>query len=435
MKLSELKDKSVLIWGLGKEGLAALNAIKDISCKIYLYDDNISNSKTLSLPSSVKIVKSPITNTYDVLIKSPGVSIYKDEIKKIKTKGTHITSGTQLWFNENLPGTKICITGTKGKSTSVTLLTHILNKLGKSAKAVGNIGNPLLDTLNLKEKPKFWIIELSSFQIYDLKAKPDITLLLNLYAAHLDWHLSLENYRRDKFHLFNLSSNKKYINKLDPESLKKSSKHKNISYFNDKEHFHFKDDHIYFKDKKLNKITNFSLLGDHNLSNICGIFSILQELFPKTDLNFFVEHANSFIPLPHRLNKVSEKDGIIYVDDSISTINEATIAAVKALKDFNITLIFGGKDMKIEFKEQISEILAPNVKTLVGLPDTGHQLIDSLSNQNEKLLLKAFNMKEAVTLAKNNTKAGEVILLSPGAQSLNMFKNYIDRGEQFVENI
>ena len=139
---------------------------------------------------------------FDIVIKSPGISYYRPEIKQAQAKGVEFTSATRLWFAEHTNDTTVCITGSKGKSTTSSLLTHLLRYAGKRVTLGGNIGTPMLDMLAVEPRPDIWVLELSSYQLTDFNFSPTIGVLLNLFPEHLDWHGAVSTYYQDKIKLF-----------------------------------------------------------------------------------------------------------------------------------------------------------------------------------------------------------------------------------------
>jgi UDP-N-acetylmuramoylalanine-D-glutamate ligase len=249
MRILDLEDRRVAVWGFGKEGRASVRRIHSLLPRLHLTVLNdaplprdasamISDAGHIRLISG-KAVSAALKH-FDVVIKSPGISLYREDIQAAKAQGVLFTSSTQLWFDENPFADTICITGTKGKSTTCALITHLLNASGLPALSAGNIGRPLIDMMTVSPAPRFWVIELSSYQISDLNAVPGIAVLLNLFPEHLDWHGSQATYFRDKLNLFSHPGQKTaVVNRIDPvtQSLFKPTPH--TRYFNCRQRVHF----------------------------------------------------------------------------------------------------------------------------------------------------------------------------------------------------
>ncbi|MBP5344193.1 MAG: hypothetical protein J6Y85_03885 [Alphaproteobacteria bacterium] len=384
MKWNELSGKTIGIWGMGREGLAAkaalLNHVPDAKI-IEVSEDNLSDLFNCQ-----------------VVIKSPGVSLYRPEIQQLHDKGIAITSNTNLYFANKADKTKVgCITGTKGKSTTSALLAHTIQALGKSCCLGGNIGKPLLNFVD--EAPDYMVAETSSYQCADLNASPDLGILVAMYSAHLTWHGSLEQYRADKMNMIKRAKKSIDILSLD---------------------VHAKDGYFYEDNQRLFGIDALPLYGAHNLQNACVVLQAIKELGlnpAKCEQAF-----RTFKPLPHRLQKVAEKEGVLYINDSIATLPEPVIAAMDTFAGRPITLIVGGWDAGYDYKALNQEIQKRGVLALA-LPDTGSQITTPFH---------VANMAEAVHLAREKTPVGGVILMSPGAPSYNQYKNFEERGLDFI---
>lgn len=398
MKISELENKNVAIWGLGIEGQAMLDFLNEKFPNKYIAvieDDKV--------PEGV-----------EVIIRSPGVSVYKEDILEAKKLGIEFTSLINLFMAEVNGPKIIAVTGTKGKSTTSSIIAFMLEKLGYKVGLGGNIGKTPLDFLD--KDLDFVVLELSSFQIADLNSMVDIGVVLNVSCAHLDWHLNLENYRKDKLKLIQHAKTS-----ILNDSLKDFAQDGVVLYDNTNG-FHVVNEEIFEKDKPI-KLPELQIVGEHNLSNICAALEVLKTL--GLDYKKGVSFLGEFEPLEHRLEKVYEKDGLIFVDDSIATVPDSVIAAVCAFKNSDVALIAGGYDNGSAEYDELNQFLekAENVKVVLCLPDTGKKIKTSKS-----VAIK--NMCDAVCEAVKRIDKG-VVLLSPAAPSFNMYKNYKDRGDDF----
>ena len=444
--------QSILIWGTGAEGKAALKALNSYSspAEILLYDDHLSEKKSDELKKNYKFDKiltgfppKKDLNEIDYLIKSPGVSQYKPEITEAEKAEVIVTSGSQIWFDCNLPGTRICITGTKGKSTTASLIAHALKSAGHSALLAGNIGVPLLNTLELDEYPEYWVLELSSYQCTKLSGRADVALVLNLYDAHLNWHQnSRETYFQDKLGFLkraeSLAKLDVILNGSDNHLRAYQDDFNDLTLYNTSENFYHREMEIFYQGKPLGRFENKFLLGEHNLENICASLSVLKVLFPGQDPRTWLKSFESFKGLPHRLEYLGDIKGIKIYNDSIAVVPEASEAALKAIEGQDVTLILGGQNTGFELEAHAKRLDLSKVKTLIGLPDTGHQIIEILrSNKTcEASKLKpVYSMEEAVSEALSSTPENGAILLSPGAPSYNMFPNFIERAKVFANAI
>lgn len=365
MKVQDLKEKKVLVLGMGREGKSTLAYLKRKypGKKVEIADKNDGENYLDKLKN------------YDVIVKSPGIPPLP-EIQKAKEEGKIVTSATNIFFSE-FRGKIIGITGTKGKSTTAALIYEVIKNGGLDVYLVGNIGLPSLELLDKINENSTVVYELSSFQLYDLTKSPQIAVVTNIYPEHLDWHGSFENYKKAKKNIF------KYQKKED----------------------------VLIQDKS----------GAEAAVAVGKLFNIPQ---PRID------HAiKNFKGLPHRLEFVSQKNGIKFYNDSLATNPYATIFGIKKLGKDVQTLIAGGFDRGLDYSVLSTEINKSNIKNLILFPDTGKKIGQGISKK-----IKEFNartMQKAVKIAYEHTDSEKIVLLSPASASFNMFKDYEDRGNQF----
>lgn len=404
MLFAELNGKTVGIWGMGKEGIAAKKAVETLAVPVRILEIGENNLNDLDL--------------CDILIKSPGVSLYRPEIVRARTKGIIVTSGTNLFLaNHDKTQKIIAVTGTKGKSTTSSMLYHVLKELGCSVALGGNIGVPLLELLpeitddKTRNTPKATIVvaELSSYQCADLTGKIDMAVLVNLYPEHLPWHMTHERYYLDKLNMVRQAESC-FLNAKDKKTNELIAAMPNI-----------KNKAIWFNEEPL-ELENFPLKGEHNLQNAVAVLKIIEAL--GLDRGKALKALQSFEPLPHRLQIIAKKNGITFVDDSISTTPETAIAAMEAFKGAPITLIMGGQERSQDYQALADYVNAHNV-CVVTLPDTGRRMDKLVQTHAAK------DMQQAVTFAKKQTPKGGIVLLSPAAPSYNMYQNFEQRGIDF----
>ena len=415
MLWQNLENKVIGVWGQGKEGQAAIRAVKQHCSSYKIIEINEDNTDEIE--------------QCDVLIKSPGVSLYRQEIVQAKKKGITVTSGSNLFFaSKSRDALVIAITGTKGKSTTSALLYHTLKYLGKNAELGGNIGLPLVELVD--SKADVIVAEMSSYQCADCEGSADIGVLLNLYPEHLQWHGSHQQYWLDKLNMIN-KAKRKLLNADDERTLLMADK-KAAEWFNDSQGVHINDGCFYDGNEKIFSCQVLPLPGEHNAHNACAVLSVVKLL--GISLKKCEEAFASFQALPHRLQKVGEFRGVEFVDDSISTTPETAIAALKALDKGQImTLIAGGYDRGQDYAK-LGEYLKSlgNRIRLVVLPDTGVRIMAASDGVQSKAV---HDMKEAVETAFEYTKDGGVVVLSPAAPSYNCYKNFEERGKDFGDCI
>ena len=387
MLWQNLDRKYIAIWGMGREGMAVKEAIH----------------KHVPTATLIEVEEKNISALFkaNIIIKSPGISLYRPEIEQAKKLGITVTSGTNLFMANKNPQTKvIAITGTKGKSTTSSLLAHTLKEYGFKVCLGGNIGVPLVTFVD--EPADYVIAELSSYQCADFVGKPDISILLNLYPEHLQWHGSHEQYYADKKHMWSQG-----LWQLD-------NGHNDI---------HIQNDYFCDQGQQLFPIQSLNLRGLHNAQNACAVLAVLKHL--SLDLTAAEKSFQSFESLAHRLQIVAQKDGFTFVDDSISTTPETAICAMESFKGKSITLLVGGFDRGQDYTELNQYIHSHHVQA-IALPTTGNRIKTSYHTET---------IKQAIGIAKKITPQGGIILLSPAAPSYNQYQNFEARGNDFQKNI
>lgn len=446
----ELKDKKILILGVGLEGLSTLRLLKKIFPKKTVGVADKEELKNLTkeeqkLISAKKVALHLGKNyldcllKYDVVIRNPAVPPTLPQIIKAQKMGVKFTSQTILFF-ENCPGKIIGITGTKGKSTTTSLIYAVLKNGGLLAKLVGNIGRPALSALLAAGPNQIFVYELSSHQLADLKFSPHVAVLLNIFPEHLDYYKDFAEYVKAKQNITRFQKPSDYfIYNADLPILKKvtSETKAKIVPFSLKTPFalgcFLKNNWlIYRADEKEEKIINAKkvpLKGIFNLQNVMPAI-IVGKIFgiPNEKIKEAIE---KFKPLPHRLEFCGTYKGISFYDDSISTIPESAIAAIDALGESVQTLLLGGYERNQNFRQLAEKIInTPTIKNLILFPTTGKRIWKSVTGrQINHFFVKS--MKVAVKLAYQHTDPGKIVLLSPASPSFGLFRDYRDRGRRF----
>ncbi|MFA4994076.1 MAG: UDP-N-acetylmuramoyl-L-alanine--D-glutamate ligase [Bdellovibrionales bacterium] len=427
MRRADLKNKTIVIWGVGREGKAAAGYIRQqLPDQTFTFvDENPQADKAFMDQEdrffSEKAQIEAALASADVIIKSPGVSVYHPLLSGKKT-----TSLLNLWLAEPPAAQTICITGTKGKSTTSALLFHTLNALGKKAALLGNIGVPV--TEYAAQEKGFVLIEVSSYQAATLTETCDVGVVVSLYPEHLDWHNSLQTYYRDKLNLLAHSKTKIIGAKAQATAEQKGIAVKGATLFDYLSGFHVDRGQIYDKTTLLGSLRNTHLSRAHNLVNVCAVLAVLKQL--GIDPKDALPKMETFSGLPHRQQELKEKDGILFVDDSISTTPQSAIAAMEVYAGRPITLLVGGFDRGIDYAPLIDYVLKNNVNAVICLGKSGQRIYEQLTAP--KAFLSA-SLQEAVALAKEKTPKGGVVLLSPAAPSYGLFKNFEERGRVFAE--
>jgi len=377
-------------------------------------------------------------NFFDLVIKSPGISFKNIEVSTIKDK---ITSQTDLFLRFFSKQT-IGITGTKGKSTTTSLIYHIFQIAGKEVIIAGNIGKPLFETIMDINPSTIIVAELSSHQLEFINKSPHVGILLNIFEEHLDHYKGFKEYATAKFNIALYQQNEdifiyhhndqnicKLISTYKPEGkLIPFSLHnyvRNGIYTNNEIILSSIDG---TETELSSKNFRSLLVGEHNLLNILAVMAVCKVFSIPTQA--ITEGIDTFKPLPHRLEFVGKYNNINFYNDSISTIPEATIAAIKSLKEVD-TIILGGFDRGIEYGKLAKYLDKSDISNILMLGEAGKR-ISSLMSRKEGIFLVS-NLKDAVDMAFVKTKPAKICLLSPAASSYDMFKNFEHRGDMFKQ--
>ena len=429
MRAADLGAARVAVWGLGREGLAAIRFLRAHHQKLplVLLDDAENTRPPSELDNfNCAFGRGAIDRALkgvDVVVKSPGVSLYRREIAKARRAGVTVTSLLNLWFAEEIGITTICVTGTKGKSTTAALVAHMLYRLGRRVALAGNIGVPVTE---IDPKKEYAIIEVSSYQAADFDGMCDVAVLTSLFPEHLDWHRSLEAYYRDKLNLLRYS--RYAIANCQATSAIPLAQ----CLFNHAGALHARGLEIFDGPRLIGEVHNRYLARPHNLSNLCAALTVAKVL--RFDLGAALDVTADFRALAHRQQELGEIDGVVYVDDSISTAPESTLAALEVYAGRDITLLVGGYDRGIDYDKLVARLAAGAARAVVCLGASGERIHAALgaSPAHPEAIL-ARSMEAAVAQAKRITRPGGIVLLSPAAPSYGAYRDFAARGHDFAE--
>ena len=409
--VKSIGDKRILILGFGREGHGTFLFLRKIfPHKTFGIADqnpklvrlNLGRLETVRLHLGKRYLGA--IKNYDVIIKSPGIA--PKLIAPFVSKKQRVTSQTEIFF-ELCPGKIIGVTGTKGKSTTTSMIYEILRDAGFRAHLVGNIGKPALSSLASAGPNDIFVYELSSHQLYGLKKSPHVAVFLNIYPEHLDYYRNFAEYGRAKANICLWQNKDDYL------------------IFNAK-------DRLVCKFAQKSKAHKISVTGkyyglDKAAAREAGrISGVSNDSIEKTLKNFQY--------LPHRLELVGVFQGITFYNDSLATIPQATIAALDLLGSRVETLIAGGFDRGIDFRPLAEGIWRSRVKTVILFPESGKRIIKEVTASEKGGGIKYFaarNMREAISLAFLHTKTGKICLLSPASPSFGLFRDYRDRGNAY----
>lgn len=380
---------------------------------------------------------------FDVIFRTPGVRYYSSEIQRAIQKGVTITSATKLFF-DRCPGRIIGVTGTKGKGTTSTLIYNILKAAKKDVYLAGNIGKPALDILPSLNKKSWVVLELSSFQLIDLKKSPHIGVALMVTSEHMDWHADVKEYVAAKSNIVRSQApsdyaviaedyprSRSYIHKTRGRVFTFSRRHtvKKGSYVHDGA-FWFTDGK---KKEKICPVADLHIPGKHNWENAAA--AITAGMLAGASTAAIKKAVREFRGLPHRLEFVGGVGGGRYYNDSYSTTPDASEVAMDAFAEPKI-LILGGSHKNADFSKLGRAISkSKSVKAIIGIGVEWPRIKKHIRNKKIVMVEGCGNMKKIIAAARHVAAKGDVVILSPGCASFGMFKNYTDRGDQFKAEV
>jgi UDP-N-acetylmuramoylalanine--D-glutamate ligase len=470
-----VKDKNLMVVGVGKTGISVIKKLLGICSSIVAVDSNPDvdirdlfkgvkqeNRKSLKVVTGKdisKLDKGEIAGKIDLVVASPGILGDMPLIKIADENGIPVLSEIELAWRLLDSGERkktIAVTGTNGKTTVVNLIGKIFTDSGRKCIVCGNVGLPLIDTINITDsgnmlpgvpidKDLTRVIEVSSFQLErTYEFKPHISIILNITSDHLDRHGTFENYGSLKLKLLkNQDKKDSAVVNMDDRYLSKKTKlipggKKQIPVFirygmepkNNRNIFYDDNCILYRIGKKEGKINirDVFLKGNHNISNIMA--SSAAALLAGITRREIEKAVSGFRPLGHRLEYLGYVNGIRCFNDSKSTNPDATAAALSSFGK-EVTLILGGRDKDMDFSELIG-ILNKKIKNLILIGEsTGRIYKQVRKNTYDYGIFKCGTLEEAVNAGFKAAKQDEVLLLSPGCASMDMFRDYRDRGDKF----
>lgn len=448
MRISQLEGKRVALWGWGREGRAAYRAIRSrlpaLPLTLYCNDGEAAEAGSLADPLLMVLREASAESlaTQQLIVKSPGISPNLETARFAAGQGTVFIGGSTLWFDEHAgpdgiaPHT-VCVTGTKGKSTTTALLAHLLRAGGRRTALVGNIGMPLLEALDPQPAPEFWAIELSSYQTLDVaaaQARPEVAVVLNIFPEHLDWHGGEARYVADKLALVTRARPKiAVLNAADPRLAELRLADSEVHWFNQAQGWHLRGDDVYRGDAFVFDATRTPLPGRHNRGNLCAVLATLEAL--GLDAAALAARAENFRPLPNRLQSLGERDGILYVNDSISTTPHATLAALDCFHGQPVAVLVGGHDRGVDWSDFAAAMQQDAPVGVVTMGANGpriHALLAPLAAEGRFKLEEAGDLESAIGRARRLLGGAGVVLLSPGAPSFGAYQDYVARGRHFA---
>jgi UDP-N-acetylmuramoylalanine--D-glutamate ligase len=428
MHIRDLAGKKVCILGFGREGQATARALEKYAptTEITIADAN-PDLRVAGHASQTGRDYLKNLGRFDVIIRSPGFPP-PPELRAVYEK---VTTATQIFFDSIVESgaTVIGVTGSKGKSTTASLIAAILARAKKNVHLVGNIGTPALDFLDRARRETIFVMELSSYQLMDLSRSPRIAVITAFFPEHLDYHGSLEAYLEAKEKIARNQTSQDIVvyngESKGATTIAQLSPGKKIPFAENDAPVAINETH---------------LIGRHNQSNVAGAWTVVRELGVASDVA--IAAIKEFRGLPHRLQPLGTHHGVEWIDDAISTTPDSTIAALNALGDRVATIILGGQDRGVDFTQLGKCLAESNVRTVILFPGSGPRIREAIERAGADVtFFDASSMKEAVAIARREIRNQEsgirnpICLLSTASPSYGMFKNFEEKGDAFARAI
>ena len=442
-------NKNVLVYGTGISGISAASLLESVQAKVILYDENTKITKEqvrAKLPegSCVRIVLGVLSeemiNSLDMVVLSPGVPTDIPIVEDFKDKGIPVWGEIELAYRLS-KGNVVAITGTNGKTTTTTLVGKLMKNYFDSVFVVGNIGNPYTEEAKNMVEDTVTVAEISSFQLETIEQfHPKVSAILNITPDHLNRHHTMECYIETKEKIaLNQTKDDVCVLNYDDEVTRKFGENCNASvlYFS-RQHklekgVYLDDDTFVYTDgtdsTEICKTTELKVLGGHNHENVMAAIAMAVSM--KVPMEIIRKTVKEFTAVEHRIEFVTEKNGVDYYNDSKGTNPDAAIKGIQAMNRKTV-LIGGGYDKGSDYDEWI-ESFEGKVTYLVLLGATAEKIAECARKHGFENIIFVETMEEAVKVCAEKAKPGEAVLLSPACASWGMFDNYEQRGRIFKE--
>lgn len=447
--IESIKNKRIGVIGIGVSNMPLIVKLLENGCDVTACDKRSSADmgedydRLKGLGAKLMLGDDYLENLdFDIVFRTPGLMPFDEHLEKVRQNGGIVTSEMEVFF-ALCPCKIISVTGSDGKTTTTSIIAELLKAQGYTVHLGGNIGRPLLCDVDSMAKDDFAVLELSSFQLHSMNCKPNVSVITNISPNHLDKHIDYKDYydakssiflRQDENDRLVLNHEDKLADyycqqaKSEVNYFSRVFKPENGVYSDDKSVYRVIDG----KAEKIMEIEDIKLPGTHNLENYMAAFSATQGLVSDETC---VNVARTFNGVEHRLERVREKDGVVYINDSIGTSPSRTTAGLHALKTKPI-LIAGGYDKHIPFDELGDEI-CKNVKELFLCGATAEKIAGVVKNSeyytDDFKMTIMYDFKETVLAASAAAESGDIVLLSPACAAFDQFKNFMERGKYFKQ--
>ena len=453
--MQQYKGKTVAILGLSIEGIDSAHFFHSEGARIWCCDRRTKEElgdtygELVPFAEGFQLGKGYLEKLerFDIIVRTPGMSLRLPELIALQKKGKDITSQTKLFFSL-CRAPIIGVTGTKGKGTTSTLIAKMLEAAGITVWLGGNVGTPILSKVRKIKQSDTVVLELSSFQLEDCRQSPHIAVVLKTTQEHLanqdnlasNFHESRETYVEAKKSIvrYQKRTDVAILNADDPTSTSFAGETPaRIEYFSRTDWSaaaFVKHQTVYLRKEKMCNLSEIKLRGVHNLDNVAA--ATLAARAVGVSMSAIRQTATTFEGLEHRLETVRTVGGVLYINDSFSTVPETAIAAIESFTK-PIILIAGGSEKGSDFTQLGEAIASHPVKVLIAIGLMTGRIVKAAKDAGfaAKIITGARSMHEIVSLARGEATTGDVVLLSPACASFDMFKNYKERGKLFKHEV
>lgn len=437
-----VKNKKVMVVGLGKSGMAAFELLEKMQAHVCLYDGREDmDTSEYKVPVYLGDIPDDVMDTLSLAVFSPGVPLDIPPAEKLKQHQIPIIGEIELAFL-NEKGTVAAITGTNGKTTTTTLAGEIMKAYREQTFVVGNIGSPYTKEVEQTTESSFTVAEISSFQLETIHTfRPKVSAILNITPDHLNRHKTMQCYIDTKFRIAeNQTKDDLCVLNYEDEVLRERAATLTctVEFFSSRQKIEnglYQNENHDIVDgmtgEVLMNMSESNIPGDHNCENIMAAILITRRLGAPMDL--IIETVKNFRAVEHRLEFVKSVAGVDYYNDSKGTNPDAAIKAIQSMARPTI-LIGGGYDKDSEFDDWIAHFDG-KVKSLILLGETAEKIARAADRQGFRAYEFTDSLQEAVTRAAELAEAGDAVLLSPACASWDMFASYEQRGNMFKDYV
>jgi len=441
----EIAGKKVGVVGLGVSNIPLIRYLLSLGAEVYGFDQRKLEGLSQEVHEFRSEIRLSLGENYldeltglDMIFKTPGMRIDHPALVKAREEGAHVTSEMEE-FLKYCSARTIGITGSDGKTTTTTVVGEILKKAGYHVYVGGNIGTPLFTKLDEIGPKDVVVLELSSFQLMTMTTSPEITIVTNLSPNHLDMHKTMEEYIEAKMNIFRFQKPGDLLILNEDNEITRSfaplakGKVEFFSSKNENEDAYFSDGSLYLRYERIVDLSEMKVKGVHNAENFLAAFLAVEDFVQKPIMR---ELALSFPGVKHRCQFIRDHEGVRYYNDSIASSPTRTLASISSLEK-KVNVILGGYDKQLDFTP-LAEEAHKYIKNAILVGDTKHKIQEAFRKASKKSghevpVHMADTFEDAVKKLKSLSHEGDLAILSPACASFDMFRNFEERGDRFVQ--